>query len=146
MTAQPLTVAQTVGEIVRLANEYQSDVAGVPWYSVQDVFRTVRGLPYVPDEEAPENELGAMEFLKRPGLTLRSGGDCDDKTALALAGLVKLGVPARVVTVSYNPDRVLEHVYLEVMLPGSVVWQPFDPTNTDRPFTEKPFTSKIVWG
>jgi transglutaminase-like putative cysteine protease len=128
----------------RLMTKYIPDVKNLGWRSITDVFNAVKDVPYRADAGATEC-LGAGECVKRPGYTLALGGDCDDKTILAGAGLMNLGVPVRIVTTSYREDEQMQHVYLEVLIEGR--WYPFDATYPDNvPFLEAPYTAKQVWG
>lgn len=123
--------------------QYIPDVQNQRWHTVGEVFEAVRRVPYTSDETATECN-GANECLKRPGLTLALGGDCDDKAILAGAGLLAIGVPVRIVTTSYRDDGEFQHTYLEVLLDGQ--WLPFDATYPDgQLFVEQPFTNKQVW-
>lgn len=143
LSTQPLTLDRTVSEMYRLAHEYTKDVRNLHLKSLDEVWQLVRRVPYRRDVEAEECG-GAVECLKRPGLTLMLGGDCDDKTILAGAALNLLGVTWRIVTVSFNGDGEMSHTYLEVNLGDG--WLPFDPTTGNLPmFAELPFTNKIVW-
>lgn len=138
----PLDVSSTVAEMYRLADEYRSDVAGLGWRTIEDVFRGVGAIPYRTDEDAAECQ-GAVECLKRPGITAGLGGDCDDKTILAGAALSFIGVPWRIVTVAYEGGE-LSHVYLEVLVSG--VWRPFDATSGELSlYEENPYTQKLIW-
>lgn len=139
----PLDLDRTVSEIKRLATVYTADVAGLGWHSIHDVFEGVKRIPYRKDETAPEC-VGSIECVKRPGLTLALGGDCDDKVVVAGAALNLLGVPWRIVTASYADDGVMTHVYLEVLIGGR--WFPFDPTSPDTVLGEEiPARSKAIW-
>ena len=142
-TLHPHSLATTIQQMYRLMLQYIPDVQNLGWRTVADVFNAVRAVPYTEDGAAHEC-LGAGECVKRPGLTLALGGDCDDKVILAGAGLASLGVPSRIVTTSYRPDGEFQHTYLEVFLEGR--WWPFDATYPENQlFTEAPYTRKQVW-
>src|SRR5207245_10835491 len=86
---------------------------------------------------------GVDECLKRPEYGVIEG-DCDDKAILAGAMLSRISIPWRIVTVSYRPDNVQSHVYLEVCINGQYL--PFDATYpANQIFWELPYTKKIVW-
>lgn len=137
------SLARTIDKMYRLMQQHIPDVKNLGWRSVTDVFNAVKSVPYTPDVDAAEC-LGADECVKRPGYTLALGGDCDDKTILAGAGLMNLGVPVRIVTTSYREDGQMQHVYLEIFIEGN--WYPFDATYPENAlFMEAPYTAKQVW-
>lgn len=142
-TLQQHSLEATIQHMYRLMGQYIPDVQNLGWNSVAEVFNGVKDLPYRPDDTAPEC-LGAGECVKRPGLTLVLGGDCDDKVVLAGAALLWLGYPVRIVTASYNADGQMQHTYLELYANGR--WYPFDATYAGNvPFYEAPYTAKQVW-
>ena len=137
------TLENTICQMYRLMHAYRSDVASLGWRSVSDVFSAVKALPYTRDHDAQEC-LGHGECVKRPGITLATGGDCDDKVIVAGAALLNLGIPFRVVTTGYQPDGEMQHTYLEVFVEGR--WRPFDATYPhNQLFVEAPYTAKQVW-
>jgi hypothetical protein len=137
------SLAGTVQQMYRLMSQYIPDVQNMGWDSVTAVFNGVKDLPYRSDSTAPEC-MGAAECVKRPGLTLFLGGDCDDKVILAGAALLRLGYPVRIVTASYTPDGEMQHTYLEIYIEGR--WYPFDATYAGNVlFQEAPYTNKQVW-
>lgn len=143
LTLQAHTLAGTVAAMYRLMQQYIPDVWNQGWRSVPEVFDGVKQVPYRRDETASECG-GAGECVKRPGLTLALGGDCDDKVVLAGAALAALGVPHRIVTTSYRPDGAMQHTYLEILANGD--WLPFDATYPyNQLFVEAPYTRKEVW-
>jgi len=143
ITVYAHTLEATIGQMYRLMHQYRNDVRSTGWRNIREVYEGVKHVPYRRDETAAEC-LGAAECVKRPGLTLVLGGDCDDKVILAGAALLNLGVPFRVVTTSYLPSGEMQHTYLEIYVDG--VWLPFDPTYQHNNLgQEANYTHKLVW-
>ena len=146
-TILPLSIDRTVSQMYRLASQYWTDVLPMGWTTVPEVFGAIRMLPYTVDAQAPECG-GAVECVKRPGLTLVLGGDCDDKAVLSGAAMNALNIPWHIVTSSGSPDLEMEHTYIEIVgeLDGKLMWLPFDATKPDLDlYTEHPYTAKITW-
>jgi len=132
-------IAYTVQQMYRLADQYRGDVDNYNLNNVYDIFRFTQDIPYVRDIDS----TGHLEALKRPSIGVQEG-DCDDKTIFAAAALSKINIPYRIVTTSYRPDKEMQHAYLEILLNGR--WLPFDATfKSNKIFTERPFTHKIIW-
>jgi len=91
------------------------------------------------------------EKLYPPGELLKiRAGDCDDMSMLLAALVIADGYPARLVTVSANPDQPDEfsHVYLEVEVPpGSGNWVALDAARPDTYFGRAPemYFRKRAW-
>jgi hypothetical protein len=133
------TLRLTIDEMYRLAHEYTGDVRMYGFRDLYQVFDAARNIPYATDIDS----TGVDECLKRP-LYGSLSGDCDDKTIFSAASLQLLGIPWRIVTVSYTPDQQMQHVYLEVKYNN--VWLPFDPTYPqNKIFTERTYTKKLIW-
>lgn len=91
------------------------------------------------------------EKLYPPGELLKiRAGDCDDISMLLGAMLLAVGYPARLVTVSANPQAPAEfsHVYVEAEVPpGSGNWVPLDAARFDSSFGAAPpqYFRKRAW-
>ncbi|HOA06341.1 MAG TPA: transglutaminase domain-containing protein [Spirochaetota bacterium] len=105
--------------VLELALKYNDDVSAVAAFPVVDFFEFVsRGVPYIAETK---------EIIKRPRLTIQSGGDCDDKTVLVLAYAIKNKIPARVVLAGKKdtPEK-FHHIFPELYINGK--WITFDAT------------------
>ena len=82
------------------------------------VYDLVRQIPFR-DEE--------VETLKAPAVTIRDGGDCDDKTILICAWAIRRGIPCRIIMAGLEkrPNRFY-HVFPELKISGE--WKTFDAT------------------
>lgn len=119
------------------AHDEASEVAAI-FFWVQSNIR------YTKDPVTKEKLYPPTELLK-----IRAG-DCDDMSMLISALAIALGYPARLVTVSSNPDAPndFSHVYAEVECPaGSGQWIAVDPARPDSQFGLSPerFFRKRAW-
>ena len=68
-----------------------------------------------------------VETISTPEKTLLGRiGDCDDQATLLAALYESVGYPTRFVVAAYQVKRVMEHVYLQVLVNGE--WLDADPT------------------
>lgn len=76
-----VSVKRSIRLMRMLTNDHRRDVLPYQNYSLERFFTLVKNLPY----DAHEYKRG--EILKRPRITLKEGGDCDDK-AIAMAAFL----------------------------------------------------------
>jgi len=101
-------VRQTIKEMFRLAEQYKDDVKHLKNLNLLQFYYFLRNkVKYVKD---PEN----VERLQRPSLTLLYGGDCDDKTIVAMAYFELNCYDYRLAIADYG--KGFEHIYPEVKL------------------------------
>ena len=103
----------------------------------QSVFEFVRdNIRYVRD-------IAGVETLMTPDKTLATRiGDCDDQTVLLASMLESIGYLTRFVVTGYSDPKVLEHVYLQVLIDGA--WVNADPTERE-PFGYAPPDPVIMY-
>lgn len=84
----------------------------------RQMYDYVRTIPFRAEE---------VETLKAPAVTIRDGGDCDDKTILLCAWAIRRKIPCRIVMagLSKRTDR-FHHVFPEIKIAGE--WKTFDAT------------------
>jgi transglutaminase-like putative cysteine protease len=104
-------------ECARLVMTYADDtvtLSNVP----AEIYNFVRAIPYKPEE---------VETLKRPSVTIRDGGDCDDKTIVLCAWAQRRALPWRMVLagVKKEPGR-FHHIFPQIKIDGE--WVTFDAT------------------
>lgn len=124
-------------------------VRGVPAHDetseVASIFAWVQAnIRYTKDPISKEKLYPPQELLKI------GAGDCDDTSMLIAALALALGYPARLITVSANPDAPNEfsHVYTEVECPpASGQWIALDTARPDSQFGLSPerFFRKRAW-
>lgn len=123
LTTRPLKNVRHTGTLmVRLAQRYAADLAPFAHNSPEEMFDTLKKIPY---HEDPKGH----EFLQRPYFTLRGdtlGGDCDDKAIVTGAFCVLHGWPFRFQAMGRYKDQPFHHVATDIMLGGK--WLHFDPT------------------
>lgn len=74
-------------------------------------------------------DVHEVETISTPEKTLAGRiGDCDDQTTLLAALYESVGYPTRFVVAGYQDARVMEHVYLQVLVNGE--WLDADPTES----------------
>jgi hypothetical protein len=136
--SDPTFVRQAI-EIVRGVLPY-NDIA-----EAQAVYTWVqRNIRYTKDPVTKEKLYSPQDLLK-----IRAG-DCDDISMLMGALMIALGYPARLITISANPQNPEEfvHVYLEAEVPpGSSQWIPMDAARADAQFGIAPpfYYRKRAW-
>jgi hypothetical protein len=133
-------------EFVRLTVDI---VRSVPAYDdlgeAESLYNWVKShIRYTKDPVTKEKLYPPTELLK-----IRAG-DCDDISMLLGAMLLALGYPARLITISANPDDPSEfsHVYVEGEIPpGSGQWVPLDAARPNSKFGEEPpiYFRKRAW-
>jgi len=158
MGGEPGT-AQTIALMRQLVDAALADATFVR--QAIDIVRGVRAYDDVGEAEALYDWVkGHIRFTKDPVtkeklyppqelLKIRAG-DCDDISMLLGAFLLAVGYPARLITVSANPDNPAEfsHVYVEGEVPaGSGQWIPMDAARLNSQFgTEPPqYFRKRAW-
>jgi hypothetical protein len=110
-------IRQTIKEMFRLAQEYKDDVRHFKHLNLYQFYHFLRDkVKYRPDPDG-------IERLQRPSLTILYGGDCDDKTIVAMSYFELNGIPYRLAVADYG--KGWEHVYAEVKV-GSRGFVPFD--------------------
>jgi len=151
--------AQTIALMRKLVDEALSDASFIR--QATDIVRSVRAFDEIGEAQALYNWVHRyIRFTKDPltkeklyppqELLKIRAGDCDDIAMLLGAFLLAVGYPARLVTVSANPDSPQEfsHVYVEGEVPaGSGNWIPMDVARIDSQFgTEPPvYFRKKAW-
>src|SRR5271156_4639662 len=150
---------QTIQVMRRLIDQALSDASFIRF--AVDVVRTVpahdetsevaaifgwvqQNIRYTKDPVTKEKLYPPQELLKI------GAGDCDDTSMLLSALALALGYPARLITVSANPDSPNEfsHVYAEVECPpGSGQWIAVDTARPDSQFGLSPerYFRKRAW-
>lgn len=89
-------------------------VSGVPSKNKPAEIRALHA--WVRDNIRYTDDVNEVETLKEPNILLQDRfGDCDDKSTLLATFLETMGIPARFVAISYEPD-IFEHVYVEARL------------------------------
>lgn len=151
--------AQTVAVMRRLVDQAQADptfvrfvvdlVRAVPAYDdlgeTRQLYEWVRqNIRYTKDPVSKEKLYPPQELLK-----IRAG-DCDDLAMLLGAMGLTLGYPARLITISADPENPQEfsHVYLELEVPpGSGQWIPLDAARPGAQYGVEPpfYFRKKAW-
>jgi hypothetical protein len=131
---------------VRTAIEIVRDVAAFnDLGEAEALFSWVRrNIRFTKDPLTKEKLYPPQELLK-----IRAG-DCDDIAMLLGAFLLAVGYPARLITVSANPEQPndFSHVYVEGEVPpGSGQWIPMDAARIDSQFGIEPpsYFRKRAW-
>jgi len=107
---------QTIREMFRLAETYKDDLKDFARLNLYQFYRFLRDkVPYVRDPDG-------IERLQRPSITIYKGGDCDDKTIVAMSYFELKGMPYRVAIADYG--KGFEHIYPEVFFGFRYI--PFD--------------------
>jgi hypothetical protein len=110
-------VKQTIREMFRLATQYKNDVRHLKHLNLYQFYHFLRDkVKYVPDPEG-------IERLQRPSITILYGGDCDDKSIVAMAYFELNGLDYHLAITDYG--KGFEHIYPEVKV-GSRGYIPFD--------------------
>ena len=126
-------------ELVRNVPEHDENGEIFALYSfVHDYIR------YTKDPVTKEVLVPPKELLRR------RAGDCDDTSMLIAALAIALGYPARLVTISANPEHPndFSHIYPEVELPpGSGSWVALDVARPGAQFGLSPasYFRKRAW-
>ena len=132
-----IDVTQTLGEMYRLAEQYQNDLAPFLGLNLVQFYNHVKNIPFRPDPYG-------NEYVQRPAATLHGlskYADCDDKSICLMSYCMAKEIPARFVCISEEILKPLHHVYLEIRVNGK--WYPVDPTYPENQIlTEKPFWRK----
>lgn len=104
-------------DAAKLARDYAADTDTMP-NTPAGAYEFARKIPYKSE---------SVETLKRPMVTIRDGGDCDDKTILLCAWAIRRCVPCRMVLAGLKktPEK-FHHIFPELKLLGQ--WQTFDAT------------------
>jgi len=151
--------AQTIALMRQLVDEALADASFVR--KAIDIVRSVQAFDDVAEAEALYTWVRRnIRFTKDPVtkeklyppqelLKIRAG-DCDDISMLLGAFLLAVGYPARLITVSANPENPAEfsHVYVEGEVPaGSGQWIPMDAARVNSEFGVEPPTyfRKRAW-
>jgi len=158
MNGEPGT-AQTVALMRQLVDQALADSSFVRF--AIDIVRGVQAYDDFGEAEALYHWVKShIRFTKDPltkeklyppqELLKIRAGDCDDISMLLGALLLAVGYPARLITVSANPQSPAEfsHVYVEGEVPpGSGNWIPMDAARVDSQFGIEPPTyfRKKAW-
>lgn len=109
-------VKQTIKEMFRLAITYKEDLRPFENMKLYDFYKFLRDkVKYVKDPDF-------IEKVQRPILTIYFGGDCDDKSVVAMSYFELKGYEYRLAITDYG--RGFEHIYPEVKLERGYI--PFD--------------------
>lgn len=103
--------------IADMAKRYVSQTDTLP-NTPRALYDLVRQIPFREEE---------VETLKAPAVTIRDGGDCDDKTILFCAWAIRRGIPCRIIMSGLkNREGRFYHVFPELKIAGE--WKTFDAT------------------
>lgn len=125
MTSSPLhDVSQTGEAMLMFVRKWSKDIGECSDLSLEDFFRVVAELPYIPDPKG-------HEMLVRQKICMSSKSpsrDCDDKAILIASWLYLNYIPFRFLACSYEPNGPIAHVVTET--PDGVL----DPTYPSTKF------------
>lgn len=130
------TVKDTIENMVLLAKNFAHEVEFLSKYSLLEIFEYVKKIKYVPDPTE-------FEFIKKPILTIKNGGDCDDKAIVIAAYCYLRKIPFRFVIASEKENKIPTHIYTEINVDG---WKVFDVTYPNNEFNKDAgvYTAKII--
>lgn len=112
-------ITQTIKEMFRLAIQYKDDLEPFRNLNLYQFYNFLKNkVKYVKDPEF-------IEKLQRPLLTILYGGDCDDKTIVAMSYFELKNLKYRLAIADYG--KGFEHIYAEVYL-NVRGYIPFDAT------------------